>query len=74
MRERNEEKERAKRPLSRRQAHARVTGVLNSTRLTDLLLPIKQGRLRETERESERVGGFSESKEGAGKSDQISSG
>lgn len=39
--------------MSRRQAHAHVTGVPNSTRLTDLLLPIKQGR--EREREIEKV-------------------
>lgn len=37
-------RERENKPLSRRQAHAHVTGVVNSTRLTDLSLPIRQGK------------------------------
>lgn len=50
--ERNKEKrnrkarggERENKLLSRRRAHAHVTGVVNSTRLTDLSLPIRQGK------------------------------
>lgn len=39
-----EERESKKRPLSRRQAHAHVTGVLNSTRLTDFYFPLSRGK------------------------------